>query len=247
MVRPLIIGHRGVRIEGIVENTLQAFAKSFYLGADRVELDAQVLRDGTIVVKHDPIVSIEGRPYDLIDLSWDDLQQFDYLDGTKIPRLDQVIIDTIARRGQADLYVELKADCCEELARQLDTYGTLDSIIVGSFNKDFMEKIKWIEPRVKTSILIPYNERNQDFTRTAQQLGASYVHPCWERDEDPQRLLTDELIQEANGRGMKVIVWHEEREDQIKKLITKPVYGICTDDPLLFRRYSRWLNEQNRG
>jgi glycerophosphoryl diester phosphodiesterase len=51
-VRPLVIAHRGAS-GTCPENTLAAFRRAAVLGADMVELDAQLTRDGEVVVLHD--------------------------------------------------------------------------------------------------------------------------------------------------------------------------------------------------
>src|SRR2546427_1676999 len=50
--RPLIIGHRGASAVA-PENTLAAFARAFADGADGIELDVRLARDGVPVVMHD--------------------------------------------------------------------------------------------------------------------------------------------------------------------------------------------------
>ena len=52
-VPPLVLGHRGVRGLGPVENTPDAFAAAVAAGADGVELDARRTADGSVVVHHD--------------------------------------------------------------------------------------------------------------------------------------------------------------------------------------------------
>ncbi len=52
MTRPQIFAHRGAKAV-TPENTLPAFAKAIEMGAAGVELDAQLSRDGQLVVMHD--------------------------------------------------------------------------------------------------------------------------------------------------------------------------------------------------
>ncbi|HVJ94577.1 MAG TPA: glycerophosphodiester phosphodiesterase family protein [Labilithrix sp.] len=49
---PLIYAHRGASVE-LPENTLEAFALAFELGAGAIETDAHMTRDGRIVLSHD--------------------------------------------------------------------------------------------------------------------------------------------------------------------------------------------------
>src|SRR3712207_3080331 len=49
---PQIVGHRGVRLPGIAENTPPAFAQAAHDGAQWVELDVRRSADGVPVVYH---------------------------------------------------------------------------------------------------------------------------------------------------------------------------------------------------
>ena len=49
---PLLFAHRGLRAAA-PENTLPAFAAALEAGADGIELDTHLSRDGQVVVLHD--------------------------------------------------------------------------------------------------------------------------------------------------------------------------------------------------
>ena len=49
---PLIIAHRG-HVSAAPENTMPAFQEALDAGADGVELDVRITRDGQLVVFHD--------------------------------------------------------------------------------------------------------------------------------------------------------------------------------------------------
>jgi glycerophosphoryl diester phosphodiesterase len=50
---PIVYAHRGASLEE-PENTLEAFARALELGADALETDAHMTRDGHVVLSHDP-------------------------------------------------------------------------------------------------------------------------------------------------------------------------------------------------
>lgn len=50
---PIVYAHRGASFE-LPENTLEAFELALALGADAIETDAHMTRDGAIVLSHDP-------------------------------------------------------------------------------------------------------------------------------------------------------------------------------------------------
>lgn len=91
-VRPFVWAHRGARASA-PENTLAAFRLAAQQGADGVEFDVHVSRDGVLAVLHDawvsPVVRLEGgvptgsgangsaAPADaayVADLDWADLR-----------------------------------------------------------------------------------------------------------------------------------------------------------------------------
>lgn len=137
MSKPLQIAHRGGA--GLwPENTLEAFTHAIDVGADGVELDVHLSRDGVLVVHHDeslkPSIArgADGkwleRPTPLIkDLTYAELQRYDIgelrpgsgygarypaqtpIGGARIPSLEDVLALVKSRAG-ADfhIYVELK-------------------------------------------------------------------------------------------------------------------------------------------
>ncbi len=116
--KPLIIAHRGA--SGLApENTLPAFCAAIAAGADGIEFDVQLSRDGHAVVVHDFTISkewgraggewIDGAMPAVRDLSLDQIRRYDVgrlrpfsqyatrypdyapADGTSIPTLREVL------------------------------------------------------------------------------------------------------------------------------------------------------------
>src|SRR5262245_59903344 len=60
--RPLIIAHRGGARE-TTENTIEGFQRAGKIGADGIETDIRLTRDGVVVIYHDDIFGrVEGLP-----------------------------------------------------------------------------------------------------------------------------------------------------------------------------------------
>ncbi|MEQ9520369.1 MAG: glycerophosphodiester phosphodiesterase family protein [Parvibaculum sp.] len=135
--RPLKIAHRGG--SGLwPENTLAAFEHAIDMGAEGIELDVHLTKDGILVVHHDeslkPAIARDAngawltRPTPLIkNLTLEELQQFDIgrlkpgagysgrypeqaaIDGERIPTLEAVF-DLVSRKAPRSfvIYTELK-------------------------------------------------------------------------------------------------------------------------------------------
>ena len=111
--RTLIVGHRGGRGEGWPpENTLAALERAHAEGADAVEIDVRLSRDGEIVVCHDPDLSrmTGGRDVRWVEaLSKAELAQTRLLDTAEgVPTLSEVL--AWCRHRSMPINVELKHD-----------------------------------------------------------------------------------------------------------------------------------------
>jgi len=70
----------------------------------------------------------------------------------------------------------------------------------------------------------------------ARKYGGDMIHPCWEkRHPYPHSLLTEEDIACMRSEGFEVVCWHEERRDELEKLVGKGFWGITTNDPALLK------------
>ena len=97
MTPPLVVAHRGGSALA-PENTLAAFRNAVTLGADAVELDVLVTRDGHLVAHHDESLQrTAGVPSRVWELDLADLRGFDAgrwfaaeFAGERIPTLEEV-------------------------------------------------------------------------------------------------------------------------------------------------------------
>ena len=82
----LVIAHRGLAL-GIPENTLTAFQLAVDHGADALETDVHVSKDGVAVLSHDPDLSrLTGQPERINQFTASELAATD-LGGETVPTL----------------------------------------------------------------------------------------------------------------------------------------------------------------
>lgn len=244
------IAHRGASAYE-PENTLRAFARAIEMEATLIELDVHLSRDRELVVIHDADLSRTttgtGR---VSELTLDEIRRFDAGLGEHVPTLGEVI-DLV--RGQVQLYIELKGQ--QTPAAVVDTLQAkdfIDQAIVGSFYPWLPQKAKFLEPALRTSVLVAWRDRQADFVDWALAVNADYVHLCWEHGSPtPHQLLSADLITSIRRQGLETILWHEERPEELVELIQLDVYGICTNTPdvlasILGRSASQLQAEQRR-
>ena len=224
------IAHRGASAYE-PENTLRAFERAIEMGATMMELDVHLSRDGQPMIVHDADLSRTTDGTGRVgDLTFEQIRRLNAGLGERIPTLAEVI-DLV--RGRAQLYIELKDQ--QTPAVVVDTLratGFVDQAIVGSFYPWLPQKVKFLDPSIRTSVLIPLRDRQADFIDWVLAVGANYVHPCWERGSPtPHELLTLELVAAFRQRGLGIVVWHEERPEELRELVRLDVDGICTNTP----------------
>jgi len=158
-----IIGHRG-GATGYPENTLIAFRKAVELGADGVEFDVQLTKDGEVVVIHDEFIdrTMNGsglvKNHTLKELKMMNVGEFFSSDfkEEKIPTLKEVLEIV---KGLEIINIELKNYLSypkleEKVLKLVDQFKIRDKVIISSFNHYSLEKVKKLQPAAKTGALL---------------------------------------------------------------------------------------------
>lgn len=224
------IAHRGASAYE-PENTLRAFERAIEMGATMLEVDVHLTRDSYPVIIHDADLSRTTKGAGRVqDATLEQIKQLDAGQGERIPTLTEVI-DLV--RGRAELYIELKGQQTPtRVVEVLHATDFVNDAVVGSFFPWLPQKVKFLDPKVRTSVLIRREDRKVNFVEWALAIEADYVHPCWERaSRTPHKLLTPGLIADFRRHGLGVIVWHEERPSELRELVKLDVDGICTNKP----------------
>ena len=230
--RVLRIGHRGAAAHA-PDNTLLGLRKAAELGADLVEIDVRQTADGQVVLSHeDHYADASGRIQFVERSTLAELQAIDLRQGERIPTLAQAI--ELCQREQMGAYIELKDGRCVPAVMDLIRDKKFsEHCIVAAFRPDWVAEARAIAPRALTSIL--FSSIHVDPVKLAQSVRANFVHPCWERFEQPSSLLTPDWIARVRQADLGIICWHEERPDEIAALRRAGVDGLCSDAPELLR------------
>lgn len=140
---PLVLGHRGAPTKEI-ENTIASYEKALSEGADGVELDVHITKDGKLVVMHDfNTKRVFGVDMTVEDSTLDQIKEI----SKDIPTLDEVF-DSI---GPTYYDIEIKANIsfdkrlCPLLFETLEKREEFqDKIMISSFNPIAMRKFSKI-------------------------------------------------------------------------------------------------------
>ncbi|MDT7777564.1 MAG: glycerophosphoryl diester phosphodiesterase [Acidobacteriota bacterium] len=244
----LIIGHRGASADA-PENTFVAFDMAVRDGADGIEFDVRLARDGVPVVIHDAslarTVQVEGRlvkEFDSTLLSkfyageWFNLcypeRASDSFLRQPIPTLAQVF----ERFGALHLYVEMK---CEEPSLQASlaravveltrAHGLADRVVVKSFALDSLREVKRLAPEIRTAALFgrswprPLVPASKIIAEAAR-CGANEISLH-------HSLLRSATVEAAHQRGFDVLVWSVTGRVWLRRALALNLRAVITDHP----------------
>ena len=161
-----------------------------------------------------------------------ELKKLDAGKGERIPALQEVI-DLV--RGKGGLYIELKGEGTRPVVvktLRANQFTSREQVIVGSFQPHLIKETKDLAPEIATSLLVGPVFPAEQLIEATRLAKGDYVHLCWEsRDGRPDRLMTPELISALRAAGLGIVLWHEERPDELRVLRTLDVDAICTNTP----------------
>lgn len=232
IVMSIIFGHRGASGHA-PENTLEAFQLAMDMGADGIELDVHLSRDGELVVIHDETVDRTTNGTGFINsMTMEQLKKLDAskgmakYKGAKIPTLGEVY--DLLRPTRAIINVEIKTDTifypdierkCLELEKEKGMEGR---IIYSSFNHYSIVRVLELDSGAQTALL--YSSGLYQPWNYTKSVGARYIHPYC-----PNLFLPD-LITGCRENGVGINAWTVNDMD-VMRLCLKEGVGIITDYP----------------
>lgn len=149
----LIFAHRGFHNRHIAENTLAAFQNAVDHGADGIEFDLRLSKDGIPVVVHDDnLHRVAGDARRVSDLTKKELQSIPLRAHGSVPSLNDV---TSSFPDPVQFDIEVKdAGARDALIQKLKTSAALrQRTIVSSFVFDDIEIVHREVPGVRTILL----------------------------------------------------------------------------------------------
>lgn len=221
------------------ENTLEAFELAVRQGADGVELDVQLTKDGKLAVIHDETIDRtcngSGR---VKDFTMAELKKFscnkthpEYTDAV-IPELKEVL--KLLKPTDLTVNIELKTSVYrykgieEKVIRLVREMEMEERVIYSSFHHPSVIRIKKLDPKAKTGIL--YSDGWIHVITYAKLIGADALHPS------VNNLRSDKLIRKAKKNKIQLHVWTVNDESLMEYLAEQEIGAIITNYPDIARK-----------
>jgi len=247
--RPIVFGHRGASGEA-PENTLVAFERALSAGADILETDVRLTRDGEVVIAHDDDVSrMTNGVGRIADLRFRELAALDAGyhfspdhgashpfrgRGIRIPALREVF----RRLPAARFNVEVKlndARLIETVVALVAEHERADLTLLAGAEADTLAAVHAELARRGVPAALGASVADVlGFVRAALDDGAPPKEPMALQIPPSfagQPLVTRALVDFAHRHDVQVHVWTINDEDEMKQLLALGVDGIMSDFP----------------
>jgi glycerophosphoryl diester phosphodiesterase len=228
-----VVAHRGY--SGLYpENTMLAFKKAAEAGADEIEMDVQLTKDGIVVITHDESVDrVTGEKGWIRDFSFAELQKLDASSVFRgkcgfnpIPALDEYftwvkttdIVTNIELKNSTFYYEGLE----EKTIDLIRKHGLEKKILFSSFNHASLLKCKKLCPSIPCGVLVEQNVGGAGYY--IKSSGLDFYHPSME-------FLNDEVVEDCKKHGVEINVWTVNSMGGLLKAEAWGLRGIITNFP----------------
>ena len=240
----IVLGHRGAPSLA-PENTLASIRRAARAGASWVEIDVDVIGDGTPIVIHDAALDRTtdrtGSYYGLSRAELEDIDAGSWFiaddgsrpyAGERLPTLARAL-EAIAAEGLS-VIVEMKpceagaracAGLVDAVAEHLDLFAVRapgSQVVVSSFNPLLLDRMGRRRPATRLALLMEAGLPPGDWRSRAEALGVEAINPA---DEGLER----ELVEQMRALGYGVNVWTINSPERAEELFSWGVSGIFTD------------------
>ena len=240
---PLNLGHRGASAYA-PENTLAAFRLAADMGADGIELDAKLSRDGAVVVIHDATVDrTTNGSGQVSELSLAELKALDAgskfdvkYAGEQVPTLDEVfdaVADRLIVNVELTNYNDLRDGLEYKVVELIEERGLAERVMVSSFSPLNLRHVKRAAPDIVCGLLY-----RPDMPLLFRRAWLAWLVPGLEARHPHYSMIDAALVTKVHARRQKINTWTVNEEADMRRMVHAEVDAIMTDRPDVLKSIS---------
>lgn len=234
----VVIAHRGASAYH-PENTMAAFRSAHEMGAEMIELDILLTKDGIPIAIHDETLERTTNGTGMVaEFTLEELKELDAGSwfskahkGETIPSLEEVLEFA---KGKIALNIEIKTEAVTDQARGgieekalelVKKYEMQNYVLFSSFDYRALSHLRELDVDISTALLY---EESQSDNRSPSELVSAYQANAFNCS---YRKLSKKWAKEAKSNDIPVFVYTVNKKHLMRKMIPRGVSGIFSDKP----------------
>lgn len=216
------VAHRGASA-ALPENTLPAFGRAIELGADVIEADVRLTKDGEAMILHDATVDrTTSGSGPLGELTTAQARALDAGAGAQIPLLAEVL--EIAR-GHVRVNLDIKeVEAVGPAAAAVTDLGMAGSVSFISFLPEVWEALEDVNPGCPVIQLV-----DSAAGLASIAMGDVGTQSHMAGVGVPAAIVTEGMVERMHRHGQGVFAWTVDDDAEMRRLIALGVNGIVTN------------------
>lgn len=247
MTSPIIYAHRGASFE-LPDNTLEAFSLAIDLGADAIETDCHMTRDGRIVLAHDPTGrDTAGDPRAIRHLTFEELRatwnlgaKFEPRRPGKFRRDERFRVPLLEEALAAFPHVVFNVDAKQvepnlipALLRVIRSQNAEERVRIASFSSKNLRRTRSLGYAGETGLSASEIAQLMLLPHWAAR---RWLRPKGDAAQVPRRAYgvafdSQASIDRLHELGLRVDFWTIDDPGEATRLFAMGADGVMTDDP----------------
>lgn len=231
------------------ENTLVAFRRALKDGADGIECDVRLARDGVPVIVHDATLKRTALSDEKIsDLTSHELGQIDvgswfnyknrfharrdYV-GETVPTVAELF--EVLREREQRVYLELKCEdynfykVARAMAKLICEFNLHSRVVIKSFEHEALSEIKKILPKICVAAL--FRPRPLRVLHPKKNLIKPTLQLAAEEISLHYSLASRRTIKKAHAADLRTVIWTADHPNWVKRAFELGIHAIITNNP----------------
>jgi len=230
--KPIIFAHRGA--SGIaVENSITAFQKAIECGADGLETDVWIIKDGEIVLHHaEYIVDSNNKTIKIPKSSLSEIKKLSLSNGDQILTITEFLEQFAHKKTKSNKKIQFSIDLQdlnvgEKLVQKLEEFDVIDQTILCATSFTALNRVRKINQDIKLNL----THREDLISPIMFQNGNKWSKINPYAFNIQAEILTDEIMKNLRDNSFKIFIWDLHTKELLKKYLKLNPEAIYTNFP----------------
>ena len=244
MRKPIIFAHRGA--SGIaVENSISAFQKAIDCGADGIETDAWIMKDGEVVLHHDEYIYRSNKSTIKIPKSsLSEIKKHSLSNGDQILTITEFLEQFTNKKTKSNQKIQFSIDLQdlnvgEKLVQKLEEFDAIDQTILCATSFTALNRVRKINKEIRLIL----THREDLISPIMFQNGNKWSKINLYGFNIQAEILTNEMMKNLKDNSFKIFIWDLHTKELLNEYLKFFSEAIYTNFPSLANEV--WRKIQN--